>query len=197
VNSTRKWFEAWGEAEAQNAFLRMLLFGALLGLVTQVAALTFLALRPPILIGLSSKSTEVLSQKEPAREILELEVRRWVEGYVTTHYNWTPQTIDTAFQKASNYVSQEQQKAFWAANTTQLKVAKDKGLSQRFYISSLKLDLDKRRASIEGERVLVVESLRAASIVNLSLSFQLGPRTVENPEGIYISSENLVDGGNQ
>jgi hypothetical protein len=160
-----------------------------------------LSLRKPILIAVTPTDSRFLSVALPNQELLESEVKRAVSGYLQAHYNWEPASIEASFQTAAKYVDPSFVKAFLGANQEQIRIAKEKKLSQRFFIGSMQIDLEKRRIQVEGERILLVEGLRAANSVSIEIKFDLGKRTTENPEGVVIVAENLIsknlDGGSR
>lgn len=191
-NIQRTWFEIWGTETAQNQFLKGLLafFMVIFGIET--AALVTLAMRRPLVLGLSSDQTKVLVVEPPKQELLEAEIKRTTKGYLEAHYHWTFSTIEENFKIASKHVAPQFEKAFLAANQEQLKFAKEKKLSQRFFVSETKLDLKTKRVTVEAERILVVEGLRAANLTTIEVQFDYGARTETNPEGIYVTSEKLI-----
>jgi len=191
-NVKRTWFEVWGEAQAQNQILKGLVALLLLASSAQTVALVILSLRKPILIAVTEDKTQVLTVTPPGDKLLEAEVRRAVSGYVTSHYNWDYAQVDAAFDLAAKYVAPEFAKQFSQANAQQIKVAKKKKVSQKFYFSDPTVDIASRHVKIDGNRILLVEGLRAASALTLDVEFDYGKRTALNPEGIYITGETLI-----
>lgn len=53
----------------------------------------------------------------------------------------------------------------------------------------IQIDLKNSIAQIIGSRVTAIQNLKAAGELKLQLSFESGPRTKENPWGIYIRQE--------
>jgi hypothetical protein len=191
-NVQRTWFEVWGNETAQNRLLKGLL-AFLLGLLAiQTIAFSLLALRKPTLIAVTNTESQFLAVTPPNKELVESEVRRAVTGYLTAHYNWNPATIEASFQMAAKFVDPSFVKSFLGANQEHIRLAKEKGLSQRFFVSEMVFDWDKRRVQVEGERIILVEGLRAANSVAIEIKFDLGKRSIENPEGVFIVGENLV-----
>ena len=47
-------------------------------------------------------------------------------------------------------------------------------------------------AQLSGDRILVVDGLRATNPMALEIGFRLNSRTTSNPEGIYVTSEKLI-----
>ena len=191
-NVQRTWFEVWGNETAQNRILKILLVFVLALLAVETIALAVLALRKPTLIAVTSTESKFLAVTPPNQELLEAELRRAVTGYLTAHYNWDPSSIEASFQAASKYVDPSFVKTFLNANQEHIRLAKEKSLSQKFFVSSMNIDLEKRRVVVEGERIIMVEGLRAANSVSIEIKFEFGKRTIKNPEGVFIVGENLV-----
>ena len=176
-NVKRAWFEVWGTEEAQNRFLKVLLgYFFALSCVLSIVVL-------------------ILTITPPPADLLEAEVRRAVQGYVSAHHNWEWGKIDEAFQAASRFVHPDFTKKFLAANEAQARVAKEKRVSQRFYVSSARFDQKAKTGTVSGDRILLVEGLRAANPLTLEIEYDFGPRTEANPEGVYITGEKLLSGG--
>jgi hypothetical protein len=188
----QKYFEIWADEESQNLILKWLLVFSLLVIAMQTAALVTLSLRKPILFGIGDE-TKMLTFTPPKSELLRRELERTIVAYVEAHYNWDPTSIEKAHQVASRYVAENFRKAFLAANSEQVKLAKERKVSQRVYpTGSTAIDLDKKIASVSVDRIFSVEGIRATAPLTLEVGFAYGGRTSENPEGIYITSERLV-----
>ncbi|MGE4232073.1 MAG: VirB8/TrbF family protein [Bacteriovoracia bacterium] len=191
-NIQRKYFEVWGEEEAQNVFLKWLLLIVSTLLVSAITALLILALRKPVLIGIEKEDTKVFQVAPPSPELLKQELVRTLKEYVQRHYTWDAQTVEKAHVDASKYVSERYQKAFQAANADQVRMAKEKKVKQTVHIVDLYVDTKALKSRINLDRILSVEGVRAVTSLVLDISFEYGPRTENNPEGIYIVSENNI-----
>ena len=189
----RKYYEVWGDEEAQNALLKGLLVGLSTLFILQSLFLCILALRKPVLIAVGTSQTQVLESIPPSEELLALELKRVVKNYLEAHYHWDPSTIEAAHQSASRYISEDHIKAFRDANAEQVKLAKEKKLSQKVYISDLQVDAKALSIRATLDRILIVEGLRATSSLILEIRFEYGPRTPTNPEGIYITEEKALN----
>ena len=95
--------------------------------------------------------------------------------------------------KAARFVDESYRKAFLSANETQVRIAQEKKITQKFYVSKIEVDLAKTTASVSGDRILTIDGFRAVNALSFNLSLRLGERTEQNPEGVYITSEQLVD----
>src|ERR1700761_7667567 len=110
----RKYFEIWGDEEAQNSILKglLLLMGSLL--IVQSVALAILALKKPVLIAMNTEETRIFTVAPPSDELLAVELKRMVRGYVETHYTWDSSTVEKAHTEAARYVAPDFVKAFTA-----------------------------------------------------------------------------------
>lgn len=188
-NVKRAWFEVWGDEQAQNVFLKGLavFLGALI--LVESVALVVLSTRRPVLISLTPTKTAEFGLGTPSKELLTLELRRIAGEYVQLHYTWEWARAGESLAKASTYVHPDYRKKFLAANEAQVRVAREKKISQRFHVLSVSVDEKSEHATIEGDRVLMVEGLRAVTPFKIELDFELGSRSALNPEGFYVKSE--------
>jgi len=191
-NVTRPWFEVWGTEEAQNRFLKgILVFFVVLSAI-QTVALCSLALRKPILIAVTQTQSHALAVEPPGATLLESEAKRTVTKFITAHHSWEGAKIEEQLKTASKYVAPQFAPKFLQANAAQMKIAREKNLSQKFFVSEVTVDLGAKVAHVTGERILLIDGLRAANPMQLDVRFDYGARTEENPEGIYITAEDLV-----
>ena len=188
----RPWFEVWGSEEAQNRILKGFLVLMTALSVAEAIALTIISTRPPVLISLSETQSQVVKSIQPSPELLAAEFQRVISQFIQMRHNWEPATIEQQIQSAAKWVAPDSQSKFLSTNAQQIKIAKEKHLSQRFYIHRSSFDLINRRAKIIGDRILIIDGLRAATQMEFDLVFDYGTRTTENPEGIYITSEDLI-----
>lgn len=80
-------------------------------------------------------------------------------------------------------------RAFQSAAANVIRFSTEKLVSQRVYAEKIDVSLEKKTALISGDRVTLIQGLKAAGNLRLELSFESGPRTRENPWGIYITKE--------
>ena len=69
------------------------------------------------------------------------------------------------------------------------KFSLEKQVSQRIYVSSIKVNLENSSAIITGDRITAIQGMKAAGDLKLQLNFENGARTIDNPWGIYITKE--------
>lgn len=185
----RRYFEIWGTEEAQNSFLKGAIVVLSVLFAAQSIVVTVLALKKPVLVAVSGAETKVLAVAPPSDELLSSELKRVVRSYVETHYTWDSSSIEKSHAEASRYVGQAFVKAFNSANAEQIRIAKEKKVSQKVYVSEITIDLKKLTTRVAMDRILMIEGLRATNPFNLEITFEYGPRTPTNPEGVYVTGE--------
>lgn len=192
-NIRRRYFEVWGDEQSQNVFLKgFVVVLAALFLIESIALLV-LCLRKPELIAVGQSETKVFTVQPPSAELLKEELKRTVKKYLETHYNWEPATVEKAHQVASLYVAEKFVKAFNSANAEQVKIAKDQKISEKVYPGDPIVDDKALTARVSMDRILVINGLRTTSPLTLDVTFEYGPRTASNPEGIYVTGEKVID----
>ncbi len=191
-NIERAWFEVWGTETAQNKVLKGLLCLFIFTSVIQAVCLVILALKPPVLIAATGRETRILVPSVAPEDVLLAEIRRSVTAYTKAHHSWDWQGIEASFKEASRFVHADFQKVFARATAEQVKIAKEKRIAQVFHISYLQIDTKAKSARVSGDRILVIDGLRATNPMSLEISYITSGRSIENPEGIYITAERLV-----
>lgn len=189
---SRRYFEVWGNEEAQNAFLKGVLVVLSVLFTVQSVVLCVVCFRKPTLFAVGKSETAVFTVTPPSEELLANELKRVVRQYAETHYTWDSTTVEKAHADAARYVAKDFVKAFNAANAEQVRIAKEKKLAQKVYVSEITIDAKVLSSRITMDRILAVEGLRAVSQLILEVSFDYGPRTSTNPEGIYVIGEKVI-----
>lgn len=192
-NIQRTWFEVWGTEEAQNRFLKAVLVFFVMLCCTQSIALVILALRKPPIFAVSQTESRILTVMPPKAELLESEIRRAVTGYVSARYSWEWEKIEDTFNTAAKYVAPDFTKKFLVANQEQIRIAKEKKISQRFYVASMKVDAASKTVRITGDRILLIDGLRATNSLVIEVQFDYAARTESNPEGVYVVGERVFN----
>jgi hypothetical protein len=190
---SRKYYEIWGNEEAQNTFLKGILVALSVLFILQSIALVIVSLRHPILITVGEKQTQIIAETPPSEDLLSEELKRQVTHYVDAHYTWDFTTVEKSHELASHYISAQFLKAFQQANLEQIKIAKEKKLSEKVYFASLVVDPKQLSAQVTLDRILMIDGIRAVTPLNLSLTLEAGPRTETNPEGLYITGEKIMN----
>lgn len=178
--------QALAELKHANQFLKVFSLCSLVLSVLCVSLAILLLSKGPQIIALSPSATPLSVNEGPDPQ---MEVEAALRKYIATRYSWTPQDIKDRLSQAREFVHQSALSSFDRELSDVQKFAKDRNVSQRAYASEIKVDLSKRVARLKGDRVTVIQGLTAAGPLNLTLSFESGPRTKSNPWGIYIARE--------
>ncbi len=189
----RRWFEIWGAEEAQNRFLKYLLLIFCAVSMIELCAITVLSLRKPILIGVGKEQTKWNIAEEPSPETLTREINRIIIRYLKTRHSWEWQNIEAKSKESAGLVAPEFKDKFTVSYQEQIRLAKEKQVSQKIYPEEPQVDLKNKTASVVTERILIVNGLRASQPLNFEIGFEFGERSEANPEGIYITSEKVLN----
>ena len=117
------------------------------------------------------------------------EVEAAVKRYVSLRYWWEPKTVQPQLKLAQNFIGKDATKAYEAAIAPIVKFSTEKEVSQRVYPLKPVVDFEHKAVYVTGDRVTEIQGLKAAGSLKLTLFFDQGPRTPENPWGVYITKE--------
>lgn len=170
-----------------NQFLKVFSLLSLLTTVLAIATTSFLGMRdlPVLTLTPSAEVLEATSPPKPEREI-----EKALRSYIEKRYKWGPSTVRRKLGEAKAFVLPSYIKAYESATKGIEKFAVEKQASQRVYPADhMSINVEKKVASISGDRITTIQGLRAAGDLKLELSFESGPRTQANPWGIYVTKE--------
>lgn len=176
-----------GDLTHSNQFLKLFSMATLL-----VATISLLVAfesvdKTPIVIPLARDGTEVerMDVQPKAEDQIEAAVRK----YLDLRYRWEPKTVQAKFKSAEKFILPQAMKAFVSATVPIAKFSTEKQVSQKVYPDHVLVSLIDKTVSISGDRLTDIQGLRAAGNLKLTLFFENGPRTPENPWGVYIIKE--------
>lgn len=169
-----------------NQFLKVFALIALAILIVESIAVLVLLERRVSIVALDryAQRFEVLERAIPEKEI-EVAIR----AYVSERYSWTPSDISRKLDSASQFVSSSLKSKYFESVSKIERFSRDRQVTQRAYIDQIQVDLKNSFALVQGSRVTTIQNLKAAGDLKLQLSFESGPRTKDNPWGIYIRQE--------
>ena len=160
---------------------------SLLGvLCLALIAITILATKGPLILSFQPTGEE-LSEKELPRP--EDEVRAATKKYLEKRYKWEPKNVKERLLETEAFVLPGSRQVFRGAVANVIKFSTERLVSQRVYAEKIDVNLEKKTVQIFGDRVTSIQGLKAAGNLKLELSFESGPRTKENPWGVYITKE--------
>jgi hypothetical protein len=119
----------------------------------------------------------------------EYEIKAAVSHYVELRYKWEPNTVNARLRAAEAFISGPALPAYQKAAVNIARFSIEKQVMQRVFMNNLNVDLSKRTVDVSGDRITAIQTLKAAGDLKLELSFESGPRTVQNPWGVYVSKE--------
>lgn len=117
------------------------------------------------------------------------EIREAVKYYLGKRYHWNPGDVELKMKDTASYIAPTAIKAFRMAASNIVLFSTGKIVSQKIYPERIEIDLNKKVALITGDRLTTIQGMKAAGDLKLELTFESGPRTKENPWGLYISKE--------
>ena len=164
--------------------------------VLSLGSLVVAALSMIVAFALSTKAPTVMafSQNAQVLEKSELpkpedEIKLAITRYINFRYKWNAKTVSENIKKAESFIESKSLTAFQNNMASVVKFSLDRDVLQRVYPNDMKVDLKMQTVFITGDRVTSIQGLKAAGNLNLALEFESGPRTSNNPWGIYITKE--------
>ena len=169
-----------GDLLHSNQFLKFFSVVALGMATISMAVVLCTVNKAPTVIPLSPNGNII--EKSDALPKPEDEVEAAIKRYVNLRYWWDAKTVQPQLKLAQNFIGKDANKAYEAAIAPIVKFSTEKEVSQRVY--PLKPNVD-----LEHKTVTEIQGLKAAGNLKLTLFFDQGPRTPENPWGVYITKE--------
>jgi DUF971 family protein len=117
------------------------------------------------------------------------EIKLAITRYINFRYKWEAKTVLENIKKAESFIEPKSLAAFQNNMASVIKFSLDRDVLQRIYPADMKVDLKSQTVFITGDRVTSIQGLKAAGNLNLALEFEEGPRTQNNPWGVYITKE--------
>jgi len=180
------WPRMIAELSHLNQYLKVFSLASLtlLFLMTVLCVLT--TRKPPLVLAFSEAGNVLRAGALPKAED---EIREAVTGYLALRYRWTAKDVITQLTAAEAFIGPAALKTYRVAMAGVARFAIEKQIEQRVYPGRIEIDSQGKTAQVEGDRITVVQALRAATPLRLLLKFEYGTRTRENPWGIYITQE--------
>jgi hypothetical protein len=175
-----------GDLAHSNQFFKMFSMCTLLLVLISFLMIFFLINKDPIVLTLSSEGKILEKNDMPKAEDL---IKEGINRYLEKRYIWAPSDIQQKMKDSSFFVSPASQKAFTEAIANVTRFSLEKQVAQKIYPANIEINIKDGTASITGDRVTSIQGLKAAGNLKLQLTFETGPRTIQNPWGIYIIKE--------
>ncbi len=175
-----------GELLHSNQFLKVFALSALALVFIGLGVTMVMAMKEPTVITLGSDGKSLERTNQPKAED---QIREGIKRYLEKRYQWEPENVIKKLKDSEQFITPQALKAFQVAVANVAKFSTEKIVSQKVYPEKIEIDLKKQTALITGDRVTSIQGLKAAGNLKLELTFESGPRTQENPWGVYISKE--------
>lgn len=175
-----------GELLHSNQFLKVFALSALALVFMGLGVTLVMAMKEPTVITISPDGKSLERVNQPKAED---QIREGVRRYLEKRYQWEPENVIKKLKESEQFITPQALKAFQVAVASVAKFSTEKIVSQKVYPEKIEIDLKKQTALITGDRVTSIQGLKAAGNLKLELTFESGPRTQENPWGVYISKE--------
>jgi len=174
------------ELAHSNQFLKVFSLSAIVLVLMVLGVILVMATKEPMVITLGPDGKAFERTVLPKAED---QIREGIKRYLEKRYQWEPENVIKKLKESEEFITPQALKAFQGAVSNVAKFSTEKIVSQKVYPEKIEVDLKKNTALITGERVTSIQGLKAAGNLKLELSFESGPRTQNNPWGLYISKE--------
>lgn len=148
--------------------------------------LTILVLRGPEVVTLHHDGSLAHQTELPRPQDEVIEATKY---YLNKRYHWTPQNVEQKLKETEFFIARKVLDAYKTAAKNIIKFSKEKNVSQKIYPEEFKVDLNNQSVLITGDRISKIQDMRAVGDLKLELSYESGPRSLQNPWGIYIIKE--------
>jgi hypothetical protein len=175
-----------GELMHSNQFLKLFSITSICLMGLMLIALIVMATKEPTVITLNVDGVKLERTALPKAED---QIREGIKRYLEKRYQWEPENVIKKLKESEEFITPKALRAFQDAVSNVAKFSVDKIVSQKVYPSDIKIDFKNQTALVTGDRVTSIQGLKAAGNLKLELTFESGPRTKENPWGLYISKE--------
>lgn len=145
-----------------------------------------LAGRQPTIVALDSGSSVINQQSTTS---LQADAERTARRYLEFRYTWNPANKAAQLAFANKFIAPQSLKAFEKTSFDLVTFSKGKNVAQRVYPISVVANPKVSRVEVMADRFTEIQGLKAATVLRVGLVYQTGPRTLENPWGIYIVKE--------
>lgn len=179
----------WGDLAYQNHWLRKVTFGALLvGSLSLIGNFALLN-RKPLVLMLDAQANVI----RPGASISpESEGEKMARRYLEVRYVWDVANQANQLTRAKTFIAPQSLKAFDKTTADLIAFSKGKNVSQRVYPIKISVNSKDSKVEVVADRITEIQGLKAATLLRVNLHFQSGPRTNENPWGVYVIKEEEV-----
>ena len=191
----RKYFEVWGDLEAQNSTLKIILLGMMFLVLGCLIASSMIALKPPVVIRVSDiGQAEAIKSYEVNNAVTKPELFYFTKLFVQKFTEYNSYTISTDIAEAFNLMSANYQKIA-------KKEVLDSNLISKISQASINTKMEIREIKVEREDVNYAvlsliglrtihsyqnRDLKEESLFKGDIILKKVPRTMDTPEGLLV-----------
>lgn len=183
---THKFPKMMSDLMYSNQVLKMFSFFSFLICIISLGLVNHFSNQDPIVLAFDLDGKELKSAKIPTAEKL---ITEGVNQYLDFRYNWNPSNVINQLQKSARFISPQSLNAFTQAMSTVEKFSLEKQVSQKIFVTNVKVNIENGAIEITGDRITSIQGMKAAGDLKLLLNFESGARTKDNPWGIYVTKE--------
>lgn len=183
-----RWPKAMSELMHSNQFLKISAFVAY-GLCLVLTCLAvLLATKSPEIIAVARDGVPYSKVELPKPEV---EIIAAALRYIELRYRWEPSSIQKNLRLAEAFILPQSRRAFSASMANIVRFSSEKMVSQNVYADRerARVNLEKRTVWLTGDRFTAIQGIRAAGELKLELTYESGPRSEDNPWGVYFVKE--------
>lgn len=169
-----------------NQFLKIFTILSMAFALLLTALVLYLVNREPLVIPIDVNGRSFEQTKLPKPEV---EIERAITKYIELRYSWDPKVIKSKLEAAEAFISPISKKAYQTASLNLIRFSTEKGVSQKVFPDKFSTSLEKSVVVVSGDRITAIQGLKAAGNLSLELAFEYGPRSKENPWGVFITRE--------
>ncbi len=171
----------------QNHALKLLTLGAYLVSMMCLAYTVTMSNKGPVIIPLDREGSRVgiVDSMSWTKDMVEEAVKE----YLSYRYSWNPKNQSAQMTTTKKFISDGSRSAFDRVAHGLLQFSKDKSVSQRVYLTDIKIDTEKNVATVVADRFNEIQGLKAATVLNVKIYFERGRPSLENPWGFYVTKE--------
>lgn len=169
-----------------NQFLKIFSISSLVINFLSLIVIFVLSTRDPVILSFNTSGNLLEPTAIPKPEV---EIQAAIKHYLELRYQWGPENVKDKLTQAQEMIHPSAMKAYLGAAQNVVRFSSEKQVSQRVYGKGFDVDLEHKTVRVTGDRITSLQNLKAAGDLKLELAFDFGPRSKENPWGIFITKE--------
>jgi len=175
-----------GDLSHSNQYLKIFSLSSLFINLLSLIVIFVLSTQAPVVLSFNTGGSLLEPTAIPKPE---LEIQAAIKHYLELRYQWGPENVKEKLNQAQEMIHPSAMKAYLGAAQNVVRFSSEKQVSQRVYGKGFDVDFQHKTVRVTGDRITSIQNLKAAGDLKLELAFDFGPRTKENPWGVFITRE--------